>query len=141
LSEDELQDIEHWRQVLETEAYRMAVAHLTSDDLRTLGSLAAKMRNLTRETDRLEYLLLSREFHFSIFRRANSPLLLRLLDYLWDISAPYRAVEEIDHERAYHEHATQVDLLESQDTNELIRAMDEHRSHRLETISKTAAVR
>lgn len=139
LTEDELRDIDHWRRVLETEAFRMAVPQLTADDLKAMRTAANAMRKLTRTEDRLDYLQLNREFHFVVFRRAESPLLLRLLDYLWDISASYGAVEVVDHERGYRDHLAQLEFIEAGKVERLIKAMDDHRNHRLASVSTATA--
>src|SRR6266567_1873433 len=89
LSSEDLADIYHWREVLEREAFRMAIPRLTGDDIEEMRRLCGQMRKLTAPAARREYLTLNRQFHFIAFRRAGSDRLLRFLTYLWDVAAPY----------------------------------------------------
>jgi len=88
LSLEYIEDVYHWRQVLEDEAHRIAVPLLDDDDL-------ARMRKLNHGTARTvgysnKYLDLNREFHFIPFERVGSETLLRFLNHLWDASLRYQ---------------------------------------------------
>lgn len=140
LSDDELQDIYRWRRILETEAYRDAVPNITRGDIAQMKSNLAEMQSLTSNEDRIRYLELNRDFHFIAFRRAGSPILLDLLNYLWDVSAPYVAVDLIDSKRAHRDHTKQVKLYEKKDVEGLLQAMDEHRGFRLAKVAESKVV-
>lgn len=140
LTSEELTDIYRWRRVLETEAYREAVPRITSADVKEMRSISDEMRLLTKNEDRLRYMELNREFHFIAFRKAGSPVLVELLNYLWDISAPYAAVDLIDSDRGYRDHVHQVDLYEAHDLDGLLEAMDEHRGYRLDKVATSESV-
>ncbi len=68
LSSDDLADIYHWREILEREAFIMAIPKLTADDIEEMSRLCGQMRKLTGPGQRREYLNLNRQFHFIAFR-------------------------------------------------------------------------
>lgn len=144
LSSADLEDIYHWRQVLEREAYAMAVPKITNEDIAEMKRLVKVMGKLTRRKDRPEYVRLSRELHFVVFNRAGSERLLRFLSDLWDAAAPYtirtKAVLEAaglahlelsDSSAQHEEHVAMIDLLEAGDVEGVNAAMDEHRGQRI----------
>jgi DNA-binding GntR family transcriptional regulator len=92
LSLADVEDIYLWRQVLEDEAYRIAVPRLTGDDLAQLDELCRRMRKASWEKDPLYFHRTNREFHFIPFRRTGSQRLARLLDPLWDAASHYQSV-------------------------------------------------
>ena len=89
LSTDDLADIYYWREVLEREAFTMAVPLLTDDDMEEMRRLCSQMRRLIAPGRWSEFLDLNRQFHFITFRRAGSDQLLRFLSYLWDSAESY----------------------------------------------------
>jgi DNA-binding GntR family transcriptional regulator len=139
LSSADLADIYHWRQVLEREAYRMAVPKLTDDDIQEMQRLVNLMSRRTRSKDRLEYDQLNREFHFVAFRRAGSERLLRFLNYLWDARAPYANLEMTDSSVSHAEHVALMPAFEARDAEAVIDAMEAHRSVRLKHVAKWEA--
>ncbi|WP_243795079.1 GntR family transcriptional regulator [Saccharopolyspora gloriosae] len=137
---EEIEDIYRWRQVLETEAYRAAVPKITDEDIARMRTILGEMQKLTQNEDRIRYMELNREFHFVVFQRAGSPILLQLLTYLWDISAPYVALDLIDSDHAQKDHLEQLELYEARDAEGIIKAMDEHRGFRLDMVAKSDIV-
>lgn len=134
LSSEELADIYHWRKVLESEALQLAMPLITEADLDEMRSIVRKEEKMTSSEDRLEYLALNRQFHFVAFERAGSPILLRLLNSLWDISHPYVATEMTDSSRSHSDHVRQLEIFESGNVDEMLIAMDEHRSARQDLV-------
>jgi len=139
-SADDLDDILHWREILEDEALRMAIPRLTDGDIAHLRQLCDEVRELATPDHRSrhhDYLALDRRFHFVVFRRAGSERLVRFLSYLWDLAAPYICAGPdicagpggdrpgghdlaADHERL-------VDLFGARDVAGAIKAMAQHR--------------
>lgn len=134
LSSEELTDIYHWRTVLETEALKLAVPKITQQDLARMREIVEAAGHKTSGSDRLEYLELNREFHFVAFRRAESPVLLNMLNYLWDISKPYLAAELIESSRSHHDHVRLLELFEAGNLDAVLTAMEEHRVFRIDTV-------
>jgi DNA-binding GntR family transcriptional regulator len=139
LSSEDLADINRWRQVLEREAYLMAVPELTDDDILEMRRLVDLMGRRTRSKDRLEYVQLNREFHFVAFKRAGSERLLRLLNYLWDAAAPYASLEMTDSRVSHAEHVALLPALAARDTQAVIDATHAHRSIRVKRVAEWEA--
>jgi DNA-binding GntR family transcriptional regulator len=93
LSIEELIDIYSVREVLEEEAARLACDHLTPVDLAELEALAACMEESAASSDDDTFLEANRNFHFTIYRAANRPHLLQIIEQLWDQSTRYRTVQ------------------------------------------------
>ena len=64
-------------------AARLATPNFSADDLVRLRDLVGRVAELTRTHDSKSYLLLNREFHFSIYEKANNPELLQMINDLW----------------------------------------------------------
>jgi DNA-binding GntR family transcriptional regulator len=139
LSSEDSADIYRWREVLETEAYRIAVPELTDDDLEEMHRLLVTMGKFTDKEDRLEFIRLNREFHFVPFQRTGSERLLRFLNALWDAAAPYASLEMTDSIGGQAQHEGMMPLFEAHDTDGVIEAMNNHRTARLEHVARWEA--
>lgn len=85
LSIADVEDVYHWRGLLEDEAHRIAVPQLSEEDLARMREINARMAT---EQD-------NRAFHFIPFQRANSEHLLRFIAQLWDAAARYRSIAPV----------------------------------------------
>jgi DNA-binding GntR family transcriptional regulator len=139
LSPDDLADIYHWREILEHEAFTMAIPRLTGDDIDEMRRLCGQMRKLTAPGQRREYLNLNRQFHFIAFRRAGSDRLLRFLTYLWDAAAPYTFAGLADVDEAQHDHERIMDLFAARDLDGVIETMTRHRGLAVEAVARWEA--
>ena len=139
LSSDDLADIYHWREILEREAFIMAIPKLTGDDIEEMSRLCGQMRKLTGPGQRREYLNLNRQFHFIAFRRAGSDRLMRFLAYLWDVAAPYTFTGLVDIDEARHDHEQMMDLFEARDVDGIIDLMARHRGQAVEAVARWEA--
>ena len=128
LSPDDIEDVYHWRAVLEDEAHRMAVPLLDSSDL-------ARMRKINRALERADpytfrYLDLNRQLHFVVFERAGSEHLLRFLNPLWDASIRYQGLmSTVDLPSAVLrcQHNDLIDACAAKDVERVNAIMKEHR--------------
>jgi DNA-binding GntR family transcriptional regulator len=127
LSPDDLADIYHWREMLEREAFTMAIPQLTDDDIEEMRRLCSQLRRLTAPGRWSEFLDLNRQFHFVAFRRAGSDQLLRFLSYLWDSAESYSLSGLGNLEKAQQDHEQMMDLFEARDVTGIIEAMARHR--------------
>jgi DNA-binding GntR family transcriptional regulator len=123
LSAGDLADIEHWRDVLEREAYLLGVPALTEADLARMRHLLTRMGQLAADSDRQEYARAHREFHFVVFGRAGSPRLLRFLGYLWDAAAPYLSLRPASHGEIHSEHLALMPGFAARDAHVVIKAL------------------
>lgn len=130
LSAGDLEDIYHWREVLEPEAYALAAPNLTDEDFDDLNRLVEQMSALLDPERRFDYLELNREFHFVFFRRAGSDRLVRFLEYLWDAVEPYgsRGAHGLRSSEVSHkEHVEMMPVIESRDPDKIVELMNAHR--------------
>ena len=139
LSSEDLADIYHWREILEREAFQMAMPRLTADDLEEMRTLFDQMRKLTAPELRGEYLSLNRQFHFIAFRRAGSDRLLRFLSYLWDVAAPYTFTALVDTGESDRDHERMMELFGARDVNGIIEIMTRHRGIAVEAVARREA--
>jgi DNA-binding GntR family transcriptional regulator len=76
-------DLHLLRSTLEPLAARRAVAHLTETDLQLLRQLQARYGDLVERGESRDLRKLNYQFHMSIYRAADSPLLLDFIAQLW----------------------------------------------------------
>ncbi len=90
LSTDDIEDIYHWRQVLEDEAHRLAVPKLEEADLVRMRRLNEDMTQALEEGNTPAWAEFNRTFHFVPFERTGSEHLVRFISHLWDAAARYQ---------------------------------------------------
>lgn len=91
-SDKELLDIKRIREMLEELATRLGAPRLDEERLLHLESLNARMSKLTATTQSETWGDLNREWHFTLYEAADSPILLEMIKTLWDRSSLYRHV-------------------------------------------------
>ena len=96
LSEDEVQQINSLRLVLEAEAMRLARARMTPAVLAELSALTAEMEAWNGPL--IEAAALDRRFHQVIWRAAGNPFLERALDSLTTPLFAHKALEHVSQE-------------------------------------------
>lgn len=132
-----VEDVYHWRQVLEDEAHRLAVPKLDKADL-------ARMRKLNKDIKRVapystRHVDLNREFHFVVFERAESEILQRFLNHLWDAATRYQSslkTVAIPHAVFSDQHEKLIAAYEARDVALANRLMAEHRGVTLDAVRK-----
>lgn len=132
LTSQELVDIYYWRAVLEDQALSLAFPNIRPGDISEMKEVVRLESERTASEDRIDYLKLNRRFHFIAFERAESPVVLHLLNYLWDIVLPYQTAQLSDSNRGHEDHLKQIEIYESGTVDELLAAMREHRSYRVD---------
>jgi DNA-binding GntR family transcriptional regulator len=89
LSVEELHEIIKVRIILETAAMKLSYKICTGETLDALASIIKRYKSAYdfEETDRL-----NREFHLTLYRDADMPLLVKIIAELYDRFSPYAAV-------------------------------------------------
>ncbi|HEY2262363.1 MAG TPA: GntR family transcriptional regulator [Streptosporangiaceae bacterium] len=139
LSSEDLADIYHWREILEREAFMVAIPKITGDDIDEMRRLCGQMRKVAGSVQRREYLNLNRQFHFIAFRQAGSDRLLRFLTYLWDAAAPYTFAGLVDAEKAQRDHERMIPRFEARDEDGIIELMTQHRGLAVDAVARWEA--
>jgi DNA-binding GntR family transcriptional regulator len=85
-------DVYATRGLLEEQAARLAARHIGVSEGRALERLAASMDAAVHERDWDTVIDLNRQLHFVIYRAAERPHLLRLIEQSWEASARYAAL-------------------------------------------------
>lgn len=97
LSAPELDEIARIREPLEEQAVRLAATRIDEGQRAVLDELIRRMDEATTSGAWNDA---NREWHLSLYRAADSPLLLELISMLWDRSILYRHVyAEQEHNR------------------------------------------
>ena len=132
LSAADLAEAYRLRELLESEAIRVAVHRLTDDDLLRITMAAGVAASALRGTDMDRITTLNRDFHFAIYEASARPRLVRLIRQLWDATEVYRAVyfqSSANRKLIIREHAAMLAALVARDAESAIAAHDEHRSN------------
>jgi DNA-binding GntR family transcriptional regulator len=97
LSEDEVQQINSLRLILEGEAFKLARARMTPEILAELTHLVEQMEG-SWEGPLIDAAALDRKFHATIWRAAGNPILEKLLHSLTTPLFAHKALEHVSHE-------------------------------------------
>ena len=110
LSEKSLREILEIRLLLELPVARRAAIAVTKDTVETIELLNSQYISAQQKNDADRALSVNREFHFTIYSQANMPILLSMIQNLWDQVSPYYHLmfrQTLFHDphtgRAYHE--------------------------------------
>ena len=135
----DVEEIYELRRILETEAVRRALPKITEQDVADMRRAAALVDEMYATERTNEARAANREFHFILFRRAESPHLSRLIKSLWDSTEVYRAVynnsprELTEIGRA---HRRIIRLVAKRDLARAIVELDRHRARTVEVLSR-----
>lgn len=91
MTRERLSELTRVRVALEGMAVRLAIEYVDAMLVTTLTRLNDEMRSAIEPGRADDVLRANQEFHFAIYRAANSPQLFELIDMLWLRSGPYLA--------------------------------------------------
>ncbi len=137
LSLDDLLEVYRIRALLEDEAARMAVDRITTDDLERIVEAQHEVERAGAAGDVPAMTAANRRFHFTLLDACGMPRLLRFVRQLWDSTDAYRAVYYGDtgnRNRVDREHQAIVEALRARDADRLVRLLDEHRAHAVDSL-------
>jgi DNA-binding GntR family transcriptional regulator len=80
------------RDLLETQAERLAIPSLTDDDLAAMRGYLQDQKRAVQQRDAVEMIAANRRLHFVIFDRCENKWLTRFVTQLWDTLDPYRVL-------------------------------------------------
>lgn len=126
MSITDLIDLYDIRIELETQAVRRA-RPFPIDTLDQLGAMLAEAQEADQRGDNARIVEINRDFHMTIYRRADSPRRLRLIEQLWLHSARYQHLGlEYRHDGADAEHRAVLDHLVAGNHDRAAEALGEH---------------
>jgi DNA-binding GntR family transcriptional regulator len=87
-----LQELYHARLSLEPELALLAMPNITKRDVKNLRHIDEELNHSLRSGDVDAYIRCNRRFHFSIYERADSPVLCPLVRSLWLQFSPFTRI-------------------------------------------------
>ncbi len=81
--------------ILEERAAHLAARHLTEQDAKEISSLVRAMEAAGRGLRTDQLVKLDRRLHFTIYRAAGRPHMLRIIEQLWAESEAYSTLAEV----------------------------------------------
>jgi DNA-binding GntR family transcriptional regulator len=136
LSTEDIEDIYHWRRILEDEANRIAVPRLTDEDLGQMRDINERMAAAVSERSNA-FSELNRKFHFIPFQVAGSEHLTRFISHLWDAAARYQSTTvyaRVAKTLLQNHHDDLMKAYEKRDVAAVNKVMAKHRGVTLESI-------
>jgi DNA-binding GntR family transcriptional regulator len=132
LTAAEAQSLFEVRESLDPLAAKLAATRRTDADLVAIGTTLQHLEPLSLSSGP-EHLLAHREFHRSVYSASHNPMLMSLLDGLWDKADRYRQLRlqtkpdsAHDQERVRREHAAIAEALTAGDARAAERVMRAH---------------
>ncbi|OYD66682.1 DNA-binding GntR family transcriptional regulator [Rhodococcus sp. OK302] len=128
-SSEDLAELYLMRRLLETEI--LASIDLSSVDVAELERIQEQVDNAEPSEQGPEFLEVNHRFHFRLFEYSPLRRVLQEVERLWYLSDFYRALyvhEKSSRQKVSDDHERILQAVRNQDSVELIRASDEHRS-------------
>ena len=142
LSLSDLLEVYRMRELLESEAARVAVERFEDADLTRVRDAQQDVEDAAEQGDLVAMIAANRRFHFALLEPAGMPRLLRVVRTLWDTTDAYRAVyynAEPNRKRVRAEHAEILHAAHDRDAESLVELLTHHRHHAVENLRKTIA--
>jgi DNA-binding GntR family transcriptional regulator len=133
LNADEARSLFEVREQLDPLATMLAAARRTAADMAAIKAALHDLEPLRSARSDVQALLVHREFHRSVYTASHNPLLMSLLEGLWDKADRYRLVglkskadTDEDSERVREEHIAIADAVIAGDGKTAERLMKKH---------------
>lgn len=136
---DELREVYRIRDLLESEAIRVAVGQISDDELASVEAAEAEVEDASARGDLVAMTEANRRFHFLLIGAAQMPRLTRLVRVLWDATDVYRSMyyAETDHRAAVHdEHRQVVEAVRSGDADRAVELLRGHRERAVAALER-----
>ncbi len=138
----DLYEVYRIRDLLESEAVRVAVPLLTVADLSTMQEAADQVDAASRADDLATMTAANRRFHFTVIDASRMPRLARLTRILWDATDVYRSLyyRDDEHRRHVHdEHTAVMSAARSGDVEAVVDLLRHHRERAVDAVSRQIA--
>jgi DNA-binding GntR family transcriptional regulator len=132
LAPGELAELFEVRSTLELAALRVAVRTGGPDDVATARSAHEALRAAAEAGDHRAYHHQSRAFHDALTRPSAMPRLLGVFARVWDLTEPYRPMEDLAADEAgvlHADHERMLTAFAAGDAEDLLDAAREHHDH------------
>jgi DNA-binding GntR family transcriptional regulator len=135
----DLHEVYRLRDLLESEAVRVAVPRLTEEDVQRLSDAAADVDRADESGDLVAMTSANRRFHFALIEAAGMPRLARLVRILWDATDAYRSLyyaEQANRHSVHEEHRAVVRAVRDGDAERAVVLLRQHREHAVTEVSR-----
>ena len=135
----DLREVYRIRDLLESEAVRMAVPQITADEISALTVSLEEVEQASAAGDLVGMAAANRQFHFGLVEAARMPRLMRLVRVLWDATDVYRSLYYADetHRDAVHdEHRQVLDAVRGGDADRAVALLRLHRERAVVTLER-----
>lgn len=136
---DDLREVYRIRDLLESEAVRVAVPQIGTDELTALQGALEDVERASAAGDLVAMAAANRRFHFGLLAAAKMPRLLRLVRVLWDATDAYRSLYYADdsHRQVVHdEHRLVLDAVRLGDQERAVELLRQHRERAVVTLER-----
>ncbi len=136
---DDLREVYRIRDLLESEAVRVAVPQITDEEVAALARCLDDVEQASESGDLTTMTAANRRFHFGLIEAAHMPRLLRLVRVLWDATDVYRSLyyAESKHRKAVQdEHRQVLDAVRQGDAEEAVALLRRHRQRAVESLAE-----
>lgn len=141
---DDLREVYRIRDLLESEAVRVAVPTITADDVAALGVALDDVEDASASGDLVAMAEANRRFHFGLLEAARMPRLSRLVRVLWDATDVYRSLyySDGDHRDAVHdEHRAVLQAVREGDAELAVSLLRAHRERAVAALERVVPAR
>jgi DNA-binding GntR family transcriptional regulator len=138
LDVDDLVEVYRLRDLLESDAVRVAVPKLTAEDLQRLADAADDVDRADGSGDLMAMTVANRRFHFTLIEAAGMPRLARLARILWDATDAYRSLyyaERANRASVHDEHRAVVAAVRDGDAERAVELLRQHREHAVQAVT------
>lgn len=132
LSLSDLLEVYRIRELLEAEAVRVGLPHLTTEDVERLEGVEHDVRAAAERGDVVAMTAANRRFHLSLVEACGLPRLVWIIRLLWDATEVYRSVyyaDDSNRRLAGDEHADLMLAVRRGDVDAALGVLAAHREH------------
>ena len=124
LSTENMREITNIRLILEPMAARQAAISRSPEVLTLLEDLHKEYTRAIKKRDSDRFLLLNKDFHYTIYRESGMPILFQIIEILWARASPYiyilmRESLSTDLQWSLYTHAEMIDALRRRDPDRI----------------------
>jgi DNA-binding GntR family transcriptional regulator len=128
LSASDLREITRIRLKLEPFAAKYAAVHIQNETIDVLRRIHEEYIRSIKKRDFDKFLGLNKEFHYTIYRESNMPILFEIIERLWGRASPYQYIlwregARADVEWSIRSHADIIDALYHNDSERVEEAI------------------
>lgn len=141
---DDLREVYRIRDLLESEAVRVAVPQITGDELAALTMALEDVERASASGDLVTMAEANRRFHFGLIEAAQMPRLSRLVRVLWDATDVYRSLYYSDggHREAVNdEHSAVLEAVRAGDADRAEALLRTHRERAVSALERVLPAR